>query len=233
IESLLRGGKTIRQLKEEFEEEDDPRGPLLEMAQKIASQLSVIRRLLQAQTKGARGGPKRHPGPSAEKVATDATKERQHEGHAGSSDRDENLPSGKRKGIIEETLIDSGVMESTAKELAANTINDGLKYVFADADLETPAFFSVKPKGGAVIITLNTNHAAYKNLVEVLENDADCKDPAALHARLSNAMDGLKLLLMAWARYEDEQPDGIRRTRAQEARTDWGSIARKFLEREG
>jgi hypothetical protein len=35
---------------------------------------------------------------------------------------------------------------------------------------------------------------------------------------------------MAWARYEDEQPDGPRKTNAQDARTDWGRIARQFLQ---
>ena len=35
---------------------------------------------------------------------------------------------------------------------------------------------------------------------------------------------------MAWARYEDEQ-DSVRRENAQDARMDWGKIARRFLER--
>jgi hypothetical protein len=41
-----------------------------------------------------------------------------------------------------------------------------------------------------------------------------------------------RALLSAWARYEDEQPDGAPRSRAQQARSDWGSMARRFLERE-
>lgn len=44
--------------------------------------------------------------------------------------------------------------------------------------------------------------------------------------------DGLKLLLMAWARYEDEQPEGKRKQDAQDARIDWGRLARRFLENE-
>ena len=42
--------------------------------------------------------------------------------------------------------------------------------------------------------------------------------------------DGLRLLLEAWARYEDEQPAGsARRNHAQHARWDWGRMAREFL----
>ncbi len=37
---------------------------------------------------------------------------------------------------------------------------------------------------------------------------------------------------MAWARYEDEQPDGKFKDNAQDTRIDWGRVARRFLENE-
>lgn len=232
VESLLRNGKTISQLKEEFQEDEDPRGPLLDIIQKIDSQLNIIRRLLKAQTKGTRSGNKRHTGPVAEQVATAATEERKKEGHVGQSDRDESKPKEMRQSEITKTLTEQGVTETQAQELAAKTINDGLKYTFAEADLETAAFFSVKPRGGAIIVTLNTSHPAFDKLVEVMEKDMDDADVEILRTRLSNSLEGLKLLLMAWARYEDEQPDGKRRQAAQDTRVDWGRIARQFLELE-
>lgn len=231
-ESFLKDGKTISQLKEEFQEDEDPRGPLLDIIQKIDSQLSIIRRLLKAQTKGTRSGNKRHPGPVAEEVATAATEERKKEGHAGQSDQDESKPKEIRQNEITETLTDQGLIETQAQELAAKTINDGLKYTFAEADLETAAFFSVKPRGGAIIVTLNTSHPAYDRLVEVMEKNIDDVDAETLRVRLNKSLEGLKLLLMAWARYEDEQPDGKRRQAAQDTRVDWGQIARQFLELE-
>lgn len=232
IESLLKDGKTISQLKNELQEDGDPRGPLLEIAQKIKSQLGIIRRLLDVQTKGSRGGPKRHTGPTAEQVATAVTEERKKEGHTGQSDKDESLPKEERQKAIEKTLTDEGITENQAVQLAATTVDDGLKYIFAEADLETAAFFSVKPRGGAIIVTLNTSHPAYKNLVEILEEDVDSVDAETLRSRLTNSLEGLKLLLMAWARYEDEQPDGRRKQMVQDARSDWGRMARQFLERE-
>jgi hypothetical protein len=231
IEALLKGGRTIGEVKAELQEDEDPRGPLIEIAQLIDNRLSVIRRLLKTQTKGVRG-PKRHEGPTAEEVATEATKDRQQEGYVGASDKDEDLPPDERKGIIEETLVDEGVTQDQAHQLAAKTISDGLKYLFAEAPLETSAFFSVKPKGGAILITLNTAHPAYKSLVELLEQEVEGVDIETLRSRLTNSLEGLKLLLTAWARYEDEQPDGIRKTRAQDARSDWGRIARQFLDLE-
>jgi hypothetical protein len=171
--------------------------------------------------------------PTPEETGTLVTRELQkEEGKKGESDEDETLPSEERQNAITQTLVDEGVPELQAKGLAATTISDGLKYVFATADLETRAFFSVKPRGGAIVILLNTNHPAYTHLVEVLELDVENTDEETLKIRLTRALYGLKLLLEAWARYEDEQPDGDLREHAQNVRVDWGKIARRFLKGE-
>lgn len=235
IDDLLQDGRTLTQLKQEWEEEEDPRAPLLEIAQRIQKSRNVIRRLLRAQTATEeRRGRTRHTDPnSPESRATEVTNQRKDEGHHGRSDADESLPSELRTDQIEKELESQGMAEEAAKELAARTISDGLKYVFAEADLESPAFFSVKQKGGSIIITLNTSHPAYDSLVEVLEREDPDGTEEGLRTRLKSAEEGLKLLLMAWARYEDEQPDGARRDAAQEARLDWGRLARQFLRDDG
>ncbi|MBF2006877.1 MAG: ATP-binding protein [Chlorogloeopsis fritschii C42_A2020_084] len=233
IESLLEEGKTVAQLKEELIQDEDPKLPLLELAHKISSQLSLIRRLIKAQTKGTRTTEKRygHDPYKPEKVATTVTQERKSQGYKGQSDADEQLPKEERKQVIKETLKEEGVTEAQAELLAATTVDDGLKYTFAQAPIDTPEFFSVKSIGGAIIVTLNTNHLAYQNLVEILEEDVDKADIDTLRSRLVNSLDGLKLLLMAWARYEDEL-DGKRKENAIDTRIDWGRVARRFLENE-
>ncbi|MBD2392767.1 ATP-binding protein [Cyanobacterium aponinum FACHB-4101] len=233
IESLLENGKTVAQLKEELKEDQDPKLPLIDLAEKINSQLTVIRGLIKTQTRGDRtSSSQRHQSYKPQKTATFITKERQSNGYKGESDKDEQLPKEERKQAIQETLIEEGITPTQAELLAATTVDDGLKYTFVEASLDTPAFFSVKPKGGAIIVTLNTRHPAYKNLVEVLEENIEDADIDTLRTRLTNSLDALKLLLMAWARYEDEQPEGIRKNNAQEARVDWGRLARRFLENE-
>ena len=232
LKSMLKGGKTFVQLKEELREDEDPREPLLEIAQKIHSQLTILRDLIKNQTKGTRRTNNRHKGFTPEGRATMVTENRKQNGYEGQSDKEESLPAVVRQTTIEQTLTEAGVTESQAKELAATTISDNLKYVFVDADLDNPAFFSVKPKGGAILITLNTKHPAYENLVEILEDEVENVDIETLRSRLAKSHKGLKLLLAAWARYEDEQPDGKRRQDTQDARIDWGRMARQFLERE-
>ncbi len=235
IEDLIGENKSFEDLRSEMEDDEDPRAPLLDIVNRIQKNRSVMRSLLKAQTATEdRRIRKRHTGgDSPESRATEATRDRKGEGHQGRSDVDESLPKEEREKQLGKELEAQGLPEGAAKEIAARTILDGLKYVFAEADLETPAFFSVKPKGGSIIITLNTSHPAYSSLVEVLERDPADEGIADLRARLQSAEDGLKLLLMAWARYEDELPDGPQREKAQETRVHWGQLARKFLRSDG
>lgn len=234
IDDLLTDGRSLAELREEMEQDEDPRAPLIDIAYKIQKTRNVLRRLLRAQTASEeRRGRRRHDENSPESRATEITRHRQEEGHSGQSDAGETMPPEQRQIEIEAELETIGVPAQAAKELAARTISDGLKYVFADADLETSAFFSVKQKGGSIIITLNTSHPAYSTLDEVLDRDPTEGNDEDLRQRLKNTSDGLKLLLMAWARYEDEQPDGPRRNQAQETRADWGRLSRQFLQQEG
>lgn len=227
IDILLKDGKSLNQVKSELEEEGDPRGPLLEIAVYIYNNVKQIRKLLKEQTRGTRSNERYDT--NAEKAATEMTDQRKQQGHFGSSDKDEGkTPEEKREEITYE-LVESGMEHVIAEKLAANTVANNLKYLFAETSLEGDAFFTVRPRGGSINVLLNTRHPAYDNLVEVLdESIVDC-DAEELGGRLVQASEGLKLLLMAWARYEDELPDGPMKEKAQEARNDWGRVAKAFL----
>lgn len=223
------GFRTYHELKDAWREEQDIREPLLVVKDAIETTRGTLMRLLKAQTKGTKGE-RRHSKNSPESKATEATEKRKMDGFAGRSDESESLDSETRKKEVEEGLSSEGVDKIEAKELSATTVDNGLKYVFGHADSNSSAFFNVKPKGGALLITLNTRHPAYVNLVEVLEESTEGASESDVHSRLGRALDGLKLILEAWARYEDELPDGVRRVAAQDAREDWGRVARQFLE---
>ena len=232
IKDLLRDGKSITQLKEEMVADGDTHGHLLEVAQHIRSLIKQMRELIHTQLKNQRSREARHAdsGLLAEKEATEKTRERQAEGNQGVSDAGETMGAHAREKDILDGLTQQGMSETEAQDIASLVIQDHLKYVFAEASLDTPAFFSVQPRGGTLIVTLNTRHPAYSRLVDVLERDNADSSADSLRERLDNALEGLKLLLMAWARYEDEQ-EASRRENAQDARVDWGRIARRFLER--
>jgi hypothetical protein len=228
LHELVKDGKTFTQLKEELKEEGDPKGYLIDIVQTINNQLSIIRAILRAQQKtDEKEGIVRHINNTPEKQATDATEERVKDGHKGTSDDQEFNDEEVRKQEVEKSLTDDGILN--AGEVVDWLFKNNLKYSFAYSDVESPAFFTVKSRGGKILISLNTNHPAYNKLVAVLDDNIIDIDHDDLQRRLSNASEGLKLLLMAWARFEDEQPDGKIKSGVQDNRQDWGRIAKQFL----
>jgi hypothetical protein len=230
VAELKEDGETREELVDRLNDERDPNGPLIAVSDYITKSISTVRRLLKNRAKGKRTERKRHEkDQEAEQQATEQTKRRQNEGYRGDSDEDEDRPEEERKQDIADELESSGFTEDDAADTANNVVQGGMKYEFIEAGFNTMAFFSVKPKGGTILVKLNTMHPAYTNLVEVLEEPTDDADEDELRERLHRARDGLRLLLMAWARYEDEA-QGEKRYQAQDARFEWGSIAQGFLQ---
>lgn len=227
ITDAQRKGKNIDQIQDELEEEGDPRAPLIIVADYIYKQIITMRKLIKEQTKGMRSKEKRYQESDIEKRATTYTEERKKQGFVGGSDKDEALPVEEKIKHISTGLVTSGVKEEEAQEVATYTVSNNLKYSFTEAAFESDAFFTVQPSGGALNILINRNHPAYDNLIEAL--DGDSKDDRDLKVRIEKASKGLRMLLAAWARFEDEIPDGERKDDIQDARKDWGRIAKKFL----
>jgi hypothetical protein len=227
-------GQSIFEFKEELIAEDDPKAYLIDIAKDIKNQLRSIRETLTAQQArlSRDPSPARHEeiDQEAEKHASEVTESRKEDGHLGQSDKDEATKTDEEKETaLVSVLSDDNVPdpEKVAKEILAQK---SIKYQFIESNFESPAFFSVTPVAGKIIIKLNTTHPAYNQFVEIL-NDTIEPDTsgAVLRQRLSDAKTGLKLLLMAWARYEDEQPDGRLKSAVKDARQDWGKMATAFM----
>ncbi len=229
IEEMLADEDSFVDLQEQMRLDEDPRGPLLDMVHLINRRLDLLRKTIELQRKGTRRR-RRHETPSAEERATTVTRERQAEGHEGASDEDEQLPDDERAEALARELEDTGLTQDDAQALAARTIKQHIKYTFAEADLEGRTFFTVKIVAGEIVIKINVNHPAYSHLVEVLEDvPIDETDIDTLRSRLETANSGLKLLLMAWARFEDEATTVLEREEIQETRHKWGVMAARFL----
>lgn len=211
-------GQTLIEYKEGLREESDPTATLIEIAERIDSIIRQMRKAIKLQTKGDRT--RENTNSTVEEIATNATDKLKSEGNIGKSDEGESLSDKDKANEIYEGLDEAGI--ENAKAIAAKIINDGLKYIIKDGDIDGDAFFSVRPKGGKIMIILNINHPVYPKLIELLEKQED-------EEQGSDTLDALKLIIMAWARYEDQQPDGEPKNRTQEARADWGRMAKRFL----
>ncbi len=208
-------GQTLIEYRDELKADNDPTEVLIEIAERVDSIIRQMRKAIKLQTKNTR--PDRNI-VTAEEIATNATDKLKSEGNIGKSDKGESLSNQDKMSQIADGLDEAGI--ENAKEIAASIVDDDLKYIIKDGDIDGDAFFSVLPKGGKIMIILNINHPVYPKLIELLEKD---------DKQGGNAFDALKLLMMAWARYEDQQPDGEQKDRTQEARADWGRMAKRFL----
>lgn len=222
-------GTTLLDIIEQYKEEGDPRTPLIEICDFINRQLVLIRKIIKNQNQGSRSTVTSIKNEKVEKQATEITNQRKELGFIGSSDADEIKPAEQRKEEITETLIASGVDNANAQIVAEHSVTHNSKYNFIENAFEGNAFFTVRTKGGAINIILNKDHPAFENLLEVLDEDCADNSTSRLKERLEKASSGIKLLLAAWARYEDETPDGIRRDQVQAVREDWGKYAKHFL----
>jgi DNA-binding phage protein len=228
-------GQSIFEFKEELLAEDDPKAYLIDIAKDIKNQLKNIRETLDAQQKrlAKDPSPTRHEEETdleAEKHASEVTESRREDGYIGQSDKDEASKTDEEKETaLANVLADDNVEDplQLAKEILKEK---SIKYQFIESNFESPAFFSVTPVAGKIIIKLNTTHPAYNQFVEILNDNIEHDTSiAVLRQRLIDAKTGLKLLLMAWARYEDEQPGGRLKDAVKDARQDWGKMASAFM----
>lgn len=220
-------GGSISAARQALREEDDPLEPLVEIAYRIQTNLAVMRKQVQTQAAGRKK--QRHARTGPEQQATDAVRKRQDEGHKGLSDEAETKPREEREEELARQLEHAGHSSDFARTLAAETLDKGLKYKIDVASLEGGAFFSVQPRGGVLLVTLNMDHPAYPLLLGARVPSELPDKPEELKERLIAAQSGLEMLLFAWARYEDEQTTPDARRVTQNIRHDWGRMAETFL----
>jgi len=117
---------------------------------------------------------------------------------------------------------------NSRREIKARYIGRNDEYVFTSNEATSPAFFEVSARGSTIEVILNENHPLYTRLDSLL-GSAPENDSAAINQQLIQAQECIKLLMVAWAKNESEQPEGPRRFRVEETRLDWGRNARAFL----
>ena len=218
VEGMIPG-----QFEEELRENGDPRLVIYQLSRHIRRNLKTLRDQVERMMKGAKTaeGGVAPPG-SVEDIATRATRKRREQlGDRGRSDREEQKPPSERAAELTLELIEDGVDETTATQLAVEAVRSNVKFLFQDSEIPGAAFFDIKSKAGTIIINISTRHPASEHLFELLKAGNTEPDPPALKA--------LKLLLTAWARLEDESGEA-RRQNLEDVRQDWGRLARDFLQ---
>ncbi|GCD44012.1 ATP-binding protein [Streptomyces paromomycinus] len=223
-------GLTWDEFREQLREEGDRRLPLIEIVYHIREKLlGKLRSDLADQTRGTRANRKRHE--DVETKAEEAVKRRRVETKPSFTDTlAEQVTEEESKELQLENLVETHkYTPADAQRIIEESIQQG-KHVrlLASRNPDSPAFFNIDYIPNLLQVTLNQDHPVYADLIAVLDGDIDGASKEELADRLRSAAGAFKLLLMSWARFEDELPDKPRE-RAKKMRQDWGRIASDFL----
>lgn len=215
-------GMTKGEFEDALKDTNDPRLPIYMLSTEINKQLRTIREQVKRMGEGKKKKGENVPPPgSAESIATEATKKRRIEhGYEGESDKDESLPIEVREKTVREELESLDVEPEEAKEIAIDVVRSDVKFVFKEGPVPGPVMFDIRSRAGKLFVILNDRHPAKDGLFELLHEDEEDS---------SRALKALKLLLEAWARLEDEA-EAKQRQVLEDVRSDWGRIARDFLQ---
>ena len=227
-EDFSEDNETAGQTRKRLKEENYPQFICLDIATTVTSNINKMMRTIEKTPTSSKSGRKKRHADSPERKGTEATKVRKVEGLEGQSDPDEELSKEERMERLREFLKNIDVESSDIDENIGDILDAGLKYTFAHAYLESDAFFVVDGIAGAIGITPNRSHAAYKELFETLGADTTDKTPQELNQMLLKANSAVLLMLIAWSRLEDEA-SGNAKIRYKDTRNDWGRITRDFL----
>ncbi|MEV0712737.1 ATP-binding protein [Nocardia aurea] len=212
-----------------LEEIGDPRLPLLELVNYLEFKLlRAMRERLRQQTKGNRSALKRHDDVTSK--ASDVVKRRRDEGHAGKTDKLDQVASEEEKRQEQvESLTQLHLDIDRAELMVDEALKNDWHVRWVSSPLDTSAFFGLKLMAGMMQVEVNTRHPLHDNLVAVLDEVPENITEADLKRRLEKASATFKLLIYSWARMEDELPDDDAREKLAETRRDWGFKARRFI----
>ena len=227
----LEDDETYGQFVDRLQETSDPRYHLVEIWNWINDQ---IRQMREERRKIMRGtGPEpRHPqtGVKVEDSASDVINDQKERGEMGDTDNAPIISNEEKIGQMTESAKQFRVEEKTARKWAEETVHSGRRVQLKSVTLgHRDAFFDVEPVNDVIQVWLNDRHPVYEHFIDVLTSGIEDQTTAELAERLQKASFTLRMLLIAWARYEDKSPSGMK-DNLEDIRMDWGREARKFLD---
>ena len=170
------------------------------------------------------------PESRAVKTATEADQDAIEAGTEQPTNTDKDrkrIPPEEREIGLTSQFIESGQSAQDARELAKRLIEEDLSYQFNPAQLDGSLMFNVRSSQGVLHINLNVDHPIYgelKHLEDVRDENLDENDPTF------QATVAIRLLLLSWARMEDQTETKKERTRIQNIAMNWGRHVAKFLD---
>lgn len=216
-------GLSVKAYQEMLEQDHDPRLAMYRISREIEKLLNLMRSQVAKMREGERiQSAMERVESKSEKAATDSVmRRRERIGDTGKSDREEHASTDERASALTADIVQDGVDETKAHDLAVDYVTKKIKFRFRHSDLTGSSIFDVSTAGGVILVTLNNRHPVHARLFEALQKD---EGPEVQYAR------EVLSLVAAWARMEDEAPSEKVRAAIEETRFSWGRMAMDFFE---
>ncbi|MDI1240045.1 MAG: ATP-binding protein [Polaromonas sp.] len=222
-EDALEEGLNVKEYHETLEEDHDPRLAMYRISREIEKLLNSMRTQVAKMREGERiHSAKERAENKAEKAATDSVmRRRERVGDTGRSDKEEHASASDRASALTADIVQDGVEEAKAHDLAVDYVTKKIKFRFRHSDLTGSSIFDVSTAGGVILVTLNSRHPVHARIFAALQGE---EGPEAQYAR------EVLSLIAAWARMEDEAPSEKVRLGIEDTRSQWGRMAMDFFE---
>ena len=216
---------------EELEQVGQDGDQVYEMVSAVRATIRSMRREIDRRNRQrgtSRGGQKngrRTPAQKAEDAAGAAIEDeiKDYGGPVTETDRQHSEASAesRREGV---TAALKALNVENAEERAREIVMDGSRFTFLPVELDGFQMFNVRLSDGTIIVGLGIGHELYK-LLQFLENNDE---------QLANqAATALRILVLAWARMEDQTSSQDERRLLQTLGSRWGRQASLMLSASG
>lgn len=212
-------------------EDGDPLVNLFDLNKQVRTAITIMRsRVKEArQQRGTRHADDKDR--KADQKATAVIKRRIEEGNRGASDlagavgTQEQHQQKQLTSLVGRHHLDP----QDAMQRIIETRKAGILVRLIRSGLPSPAFFEVESLPNVIQVTLNENHPVHDHLYEMMHAEFGGLDEDGLRDQLARAAAAFRVLIYAWARYEEEQT-GKHFRAVRDARLEWGKYAEEFFD---
>lgn len=206
----------LHEFKEQFRMEKSYRYWMYKITSEIKKNLTALVSHSHSLTeKDVNKGKKAEQLTPSEKLASKVTEARVSDGYETAIDKTiKETPPEQREIEISQVLTEKAAMsKEEAKDLAKTLITSNCNVKFVEVSFSGNLFFDITREAALILIQINTNHPFYEFYKSVPDEQREL----------------LKLILVAWARCEDEAAFPKLRTDMENMRLSWGSMVSEYL----
>lgn len=193
----------------------------------VTKTLARARSELKQQTSGIRTQPIAPK--SSEHIATKVIETRAETGHASTGDQKvQTMSVAERTQDLINDFVASGVSSDIVQDVVKGIVETGRRVIIDCEKVDSSGMFSVRDVAGVLRVTLNTQHPMHTYLYDVLDSGTSALSD---RERINRARVAFEILLIAWARLEDEAAGSDNKARSLlRIREEWGVMAHEFFD---